>query len=142
MLAQVFVIIIITFIAGAQQPNSSPEPGSNLHQLLKLRRNFEFTKHFAYTTKSSVHQWLRPESACFIGMQESEVLTAGAAQGSDVHQLLKLYKEEREQLSKDVLYYKQSCKDLKRRLKAEVLLGASQFHLTVSQKGKPDKLKY
>jgi len=46
-----------------------------------------------------------------------------------VHQLLKLYKEEREQLSKDVLYYKQSCKDLKRRLKTEVMLGACQVHL-------------
>lgn len=41
-------------------------------------------------------------------------------QGQELHQLLRLYKEEREQLSKDVLYYKQSCKDLKRRLKAEV----------------------
>ena len=40
----------------------------------------------------------------------------------DLHQLLKMYKEEREQLSKDVLYYKQSCKDLKRKLKAEVSL--------------------
>ncbi len=53
----------------------------------------------------------------------------GAEQGSDVHQLLKLYKEEREQLSKDVLYYKQSCKDLKRRLKTEVMLDACQIYL-------------
>ena len=57
----------------------------------------------------------------------SQSSTAGAAgrsadgeQGQDLQKLLKLYKEEREQLSKDVLYYKQSCKDLKRRLKAEV----------------------
>lgn len=51
--------------------------------------------------------------------------TAGTAAGEkeaspDLNKLLKLYKEEREQLSKDVLYYKQSCKELKRRLKAEV----------------------
>ncbi|KAL0020541.1 hypothetical protein WJX79_010459 [Trebouxia sp. C0005] len=53
------------------------------------------------------------------GVQEPEIHAGGAEQGSDVHQLLQLYKEERGQLSKDVLYYKQSCKDLKRRLKAE-----------------------
>ena len=41
-------------------------------------------------------------------------------QGADLQQLLQLYKEEREQLSKDVLFYKHSCKDLKRRLRAEV----------------------
>lgn len=70
-------------------------------------------------------QWLRSAS-CFIGGQESQVHKGGAEQGSDVHQLLKLYKEEREQLSKDVLYYKQSCKDLKRRLKTEVTLSACQ----------------
>ena len=46
--------------------------------------------------------------------------SADGEQGQDLQKLLKLYKEEREQLSKDVLYYKQSCKDLKRRLKAEV----------------------
>ncbi|DBA97629.1 TPA: hypothetical protein ACH3X3_15301 [Trebouxia sp. C0006] len=57
------------------------------------------------------------------GVQEPEIHNGGAGQSSDVHQLLKLYKEEREQLSKDVLYYKQSCKDLKRRLKSEVMLG-------------------
>ena len=45
----------------------------------------------------------------------------------DLHHLLKMYKEEREQLSKDVLYYKQSCKDLKRKLKAEVSLCHSIF---------------
>ena len=37
-----------------------------------------------------------------------------------MQQLLQLYKEEREQLSKDVLFYKHSCKDLKRRLRTEV----------------------
>ncbi len=87
------------------------------------------TESIADTTKSSVFQWLRSEPACFTGVQESEVHNGGAGQGSDVHQLLKLYKEEREQLSKDVLYYKQSCKDLKRRLKTEVMLGACQVHL-------------
>ena len=59
--------------------------------------------------------------------QNSTADEAGTAteqeQGPELHKLLKLYKEEREQLSKDVLYYKQSCKDLKRRLKAEVRFG-------------------
>ena len=60
------------------------------------------------------------------GLQGQEQQGQGL-QGQELHQLLRLYKEEREQLSKDVLYYKQSCKDLKRRLKAEVGLkrGAS-----------------
>jgi hypothetical protein len=87
-----------------------------------------FTEHITDTTESSCFQWLR-SAGCFTGVQEPEVHNGAAEQGSDVHQLLKLYKEEREQLSKDVLYYKQSCKDLKRRLKAEVLLGACQVHL-------------
>jgi hypothetical protein len=66
---------------------------------------------------------LKSKPVCFTGVQEPEIHNGGAGQSSDVHQLLKLYKEEREQLSKDVLYYKQSCKDLKRRLKSEVMLG-------------------
>lgn len=43
-----------------------------------------------------------------------------AEQEADLHRQLQLYKLEREQLSKDVLFYKQSCKDMKRRLRAEV----------------------
>ena len=49
--------------------------------------------------------------------------SAEQEQGPELHKLLKLYKEEREQLSKDVLYYKQSCKDLRKRFKAEVRYG-------------------
>ena len=49
-----------------------------------------------------------------------------------MHQLLQLYKEERGQLSKDVLYYKQSCKDLKRRLKAEVMLSVCVLEISSS----------
>ena len=72
--------------------------------------------------------------SCGAGVEQEQTSrqnsTAGTAadqeQGPGLHKLLKLYKEEREQLSKDVLYYKQSCKDLKRRLKAEVRLGPSR----------------
>lgn len=41
-------------------------------------------------------------------------------QAAELRQQLELYKEEREQLSKDVCFYKQSCKDLKQRLRTEV----------------------
>lgn len=54
------------------------------------------------------------------GIAGTAAAAAEKEQSPDLHRLLKLYKEEREQLSKDVLYYKQSCKDLKRRLRAEV----------------------
>ncbi len=91
-----------------------------------------FTEHVANTVQSYICRWLRSELGCFTGVQESEVHNGVAEQGSDVHQLLRLYKEEREQLSKDVLYYKQSCKDLKRRLKTEVLLVSSVLETSSS----------
>lgn len=105
---------------------TAAEQRPDLYQLLKLQ------KKSADPTKPSVHQWLRSGPDCFVGVQESQVRNGGAEQGSDVHQLLQLYKEEREQLSKDVLYYKQSCKDLKRRLKTEVLLGVCVLGIRIS----------
>ena len=65
----------------------------------------------------AVHQEGLPKQAQAV--QESRA--PEKEEGADLQQLLKLYKEEREQLSKDVLYYKQSCKELKRRLKTEVI---------------------
>ena len=52
-------------------------------------------------------------------------------QTADLQQLLQLYKEEREQLSKDVLFYKHSCKDLKRRLRTEVSKTNLNLHINL-----------
>ena len=101
------------------------------------RGGLQLTGVFRNATSKLVHRGqVISQLSCGAGIkqeqtscQNSAAGEAGTAaeqeQGTELHKLLKLYKEEREQLSKDVLYYKQSCKDLKRRLKAEVQYGPS-----------------
>ena len=71
--------------------------------------------------------WWRRDNTSVAGALTQEAAAGRHEAGSseeeqveDLHQLLQLYKDEREQLSKDVLFYKHSCKDLKRRLRTEV----------------------
>ncbi|DBA84427.1 hypothetical protein WJX77_002493 [Trebouxia sp. C0004] len=114
-------------LAERTQQMSEAETTLKLKEMEFERRFTKLQKEHAVKVATVLHQvaavvpadMSADTAAAAQGVQEPEVHNGGAKQGSDVHQLLKLYKEEREQLSKDVLYYKQSCKDLKRRLKAE-----------------------
>ena len=104
-------------LCGLQQVCSSATP--DVQQILNLHRE----DRTAITWQQCLGINTAEVTVPVYGVGEEFVGCSGSAaeaSSDGVDQLLKLYKEEREQLSKDVLYYKQSCKELKRRLKAEV----------------------